>query len=103
MKAKVILYSDKSSEINNFLNKFYSNKSDLGKSTSWKKEFPNPVEITEFIAAFADNVQSFENLYEDYGLIILPDTYSDCGPSTRLVISCHGAGGTVETDDYSFL
>ena len=46
-----------------------------------------------------DNVQSFENLYEDYGLIILPDTYSDCGAATRLVIICHGAGGTVETDD----
>ena len=60
MKAKVILYSDKSNEINNFLNKFYSNNSDHGESTSWKKEFPNPVEITEFIAAFADNSNSFD-------------------------------------------
>ena len=60
MKAKVILYSDKSNEINNFLNKFYSNKSDHGNSTSWQKEFPNPVEITEFIAAFADNKNSFD-------------------------------------------
>jgi len=60
MKAKVILYSEKSDEINNFLNKFYSNKSDHGESTSWKKEFPNPVEITEFIAAFADNINSFD-------------------------------------------
>jgi len=60
MKAKVILYSEKSDEINNFLNKFYSNKSDHGESTSWKKEFPNPVEITEFIAAFADNSHSFD-------------------------------------------
>ena len=59
MKAKVILFSDKYGEINNFLNKFYSNKSEQGKSTSWKKEFPNPVEITEFIAAFADNIHSF--------------------------------------------
>ena len=60
MKAKVILLSNQSSEINNFLNKFYSNKSDHGTSTSWKKEFPNPVEITEFIAAFADNSHSFD-------------------------------------------
>jgi len=60
MKAKVILVSDKSEEINNFLNKFYSTKSDHGDSTSWKKEFPNPVEITEFIAAFADNSHSFD-------------------------------------------
>lgn len=60
MKAKVILYSDNSNEISNFLNKFYSNKSNHGESTSWKKEFPNPVEITEFIAAFADNINSFD-------------------------------------------
>ena len=60
MKAKVILFSNKSNEITDFLNKFYSNKSNLGNSTSWKKEFPNPVEITEFIAAFADNIQSFD-------------------------------------------
>ena len=59
MKAKVILFSNKSTEITDFLNKFYSNKSDHGKSKSWKKEFPNPVEITEFIAAFADNSTSF--------------------------------------------
>jgi len=55
MKAKVILFSGKSDEINNFLNKFYSTKSDHSDSTSWQKEFPNPVEITEFIAAFTDN------------------------------------------------
>ncbi|MBQ2835597.1 MAG: hypothetical protein IJE68_02025 [Clostridia bacterium] len=60
MKAKVILFSGKSDEINNFLNKFYSTKSDHGDSTSWQKEFPNPVEITEFIAAFADNSNSFD-------------------------------------------
>ena len=60
MKAKVILFSNKSNEITDFLNKFYSNKSEHGNSTSWKKEFPNPVEITEFIAAFADNSNLFD-------------------------------------------
>lgn len=60
MKAKVILFSSKSNEINNFLNKFYSNKSSHSESTSWQKEFLNPVEITEFIAAFADNSNSLD-------------------------------------------
>ena len=41
----------------------------------------------------------FENLYEDHGLIILPEQYSEEGRPTRLVINCHGAGGTVATDD----
>ena len=77
MKAKVILFSGKSDEINNFLNKFYSTKSDHSDSTSWQKEFPNPVEITEFIAAFADNSHSFDlvmwiSLDEDVFIKISP-------------------------------
>ena len=38
-------------------------------------------------------------IYNDYGLLMLPDTYSDDGAPTRLVICCHGAGGSVNTDD----
>jgi len=77
MKAKVILYSNNSNEITNFLNKFYSNTSNHGESTSWKKEFPNPVDITEFIAAFADNINSFDltmwiSLDEDVFIKISP-------------------------------
>lgn len=64
MKAKIILFSNKSGEIDNFLNKFYSNESniesDICNSLSWQKEFLNPVEITEFIAAFVDNSSSFD-------------------------------------------
>ena len=37
--------------------------------------------------------------YADCGFIVLPDSYSEEGEATRLVISCHGAGGTVTTDD----
>lgn len=46
-----------------------------------------------------DKLQDTEQLYEDYGFIILPDTYSENGSATRMVINCHGAGGTVSTDD----
>lgn len=46
-----------------------------------------------------DKVQDFEKLYEDDGFIIFPDSYTENGAPTRLVISCHGAGGTVTTDD----
>lgn len=38
-------------------------------------------------------------IYNDYGMLMLPDSYSDDGAPTRLVISCHGAGGSVDTDD----
>ncbi len=64
MKAKIILLGSNPDEINNFLNKFYSNESniesDMCHSLSWQKEFLNPVEITEFIAAFVDNSSSFD-------------------------------------------
>ena len=46
-----------------------------------------------------DCLQDCELIYEDNGFIILPDTYSETGTPTRLVINCHGAGGTVTTND----
>ena len=39
------------------------------------------------------------DIYYDYGMIVLPDNYTETGKPTRLVISCHGAGGTVTTND----
>jgi len=46
-----------------------------------------------------DKQQAFEELYDDLGFIMLPDSYTENGTPTRLVINCHGAGGTVTTDD----
>lgn len=46
-----------------------------------------------------DKLQDFERLYEDSGFIILPESYTENGEKTRLVINCHGAGGTVSTND----
>jgi len=46
-----------------------------------------------------DRQQDFEEIYTDNGFIILPDNYCENGEATRLVINCHGAGGTVTTDD----
>ena len=40
-----------------------------------------------------------EWICEDRGCLLLPDSYAETGAPTRLVISCHGAGGTVTTDD----
>ena len=49
--------------------------------------------------AVTDTLQDREELYEDLGCLLLPESYTDTGAPTRLVISCHGAGGTVTTDD----
>lgn len=40
-----------------------------------------------------------KNVHLDHGLLMLPDTYTEDGAPTRLVINCHGAGGTVATND----
>lgn len=41
---------------------------------------------------FADDYQP----YTDYGVLIFPDSYTDKGKKTRLVISAHGGGGKVD-------
>lgn len=45
------------------------------------------------------SVQDREEIYDDHGFIILPDSYTDNGAPTRMVICCHGAGGSVSVND----
>ena len=77
MVAKVILFSNKNGEIDNFLSKFYSSHLSTKDSFSWKKDFPNPIEISEIIAAFSDNIPYFDidmwiSLDEDIFIKISP-------------------------------
>lgn len=59
MNAKVILLSKKDGDIQKFLNKFLNKKIELEKSNIWQKDFSNPIEISEIVAAFIDNIHSF--------------------------------------------
>ena len=78
MPAKIILFSYKYGEINNFLNKFYSKDLNLENSLSWQQDFSNPVDITEFIAAFVDNINSFSiNMW----ITLDEDVYIKISPS----------------------
>lgn len=61
--------------------------------------FKISVNCAGFSCESSETLQDSEQIYEDLGMIALPETYSETGAPTRLVISCHGAGGTVETDD----
>ena len=61
--------------------------------------FKVAVNCADFSCECADFVQDGMQIHEDCGMIALPETYSETGEATRMVISCHGAGGTVETDD----
>ena len=57
------------------------------------------VNCADFSCQSSNEVQDREQIYYDYGMIAFPDSYSENGKATRLVICCHGAGGTVSTDD----
>ncbi len=46
-----------------------------------------------------DQLQDKEVLYEDHGFIMLPDSYTETGEATRMVINCHGAGGAISAYD----
>lgn len=82
MKAKLILFSNSDNEINDFLNKFYScTTSDY--TTVWKKEFTNPVEISEFIAAYVDNNSLFN--FEMW-LSLDKDVFIKISPSNSNII-----------------
>lgn len=77
MIAKVLLFSHLNGEINSFLSKFYNTNLNIEDLLSWQKDFSNPVDISEIIAAFVDNFKSFKvnmwiSLDEDIYIKISP-------------------------------
>lgn len=62
--------------------------------------FLTPVNVTkQNISDNTLNLQDGQSIDYDNSVLILPDTYTDNGEATRLIICCHGAGGTVSSDD----
>lgn len=59
MKSKVILISKENGEIENFLEKYSNKKIELDNPLIWNEDFSNPIEISEIIATFVDNVHDF--------------------------------------------
>ena len=53
------LYSQKKGEINRFLSKYYNTDIGLHENFTWEKEYQNPVEISELIGIYIDNIDSF--------------------------------------------
>ena len=59
MKSKVILISKENGEIENFLEKYANKKIELDNPLIWNEDFSNPIEISEIIATFVDNIHDF--------------------------------------------
>ena len=60
MIAKVKFQSHKKGELDRFLSEFYNTNLDIEDKTYWEKEYKNPIEISDIIGAFIDNIESFD-------------------------------------------
>lgn len=55
----VTILSENTNEIEEFLNKFYSQNITLTDNYFWEKKFENPVDMIEIISTFIDNNDKF--------------------------------------------
>ena len=59
MYVTVNLYSQKKGELNKFLSKFYNTNLEIYQELTWKKEYSNPIELTEIVGVFLDNMEDY--------------------------------------------
>jgi len=56
----VNIYSNKKGEINKFLSTFYNINLNIENDLKWKREFKNPIEISEIVGAYVDNIEKYD-------------------------------------------
>ena len=55
----VNIFSKIPGEVNKFLSHFYNTNLSLDTALSWNKNYANPIEITEIIGTFIDNIDHY--------------------------------------------
>ena len=60
INAVLELFSAKKGEINKFLSKFYNTNLNINDKLKFKKDYFNPIELTEIIGVFIDNSDDYE-------------------------------------------
>lgn len=60
MIAKIKFKSNKKGELDKFLSKFYNTNLNIYDNTIWEKDYQNPIEISDVIGAFIDNIENFD-------------------------------------------
>ncbi len=60
MFSTVNLFSEKSGEIEKFLNLFFNKKININNKLYWQKEYTNPIDMIDIISTFVDNSEKFE-------------------------------------------
>ena len=59
MYAQVRLQSKQKGELNRFLSEFYDTNLEIENETKWVKQYKNPVEITDLIGVYIDNIDKY--------------------------------------------
>ena len=59
LSAVVNLYSDKSGEIQRFINKYLNEENNLCNELKWEKVYENPVDISDIIGIFIENIDKY--------------------------------------------
>lgn len=59
MLVTVKLRSQKKGEIDKFLSKFYNTNLNIFDKLTWEKEYKNPIELSDIVAAFIDNIENY--------------------------------------------
>lgn len=57
--VSVNLYSENSKELEKFLSSFYNSSFNINNDLNWEHKYENPIEITEIIGTFIDNLEDF--------------------------------------------
>lgn len=60
MLVTVKLRSQKKGEIDKFLSKFYNTNLNIYNDLVWEKEYKNPIEISDIVGAFIDNLDTYD-------------------------------------------
>ena len=60
MLVTLKLRSKKRNEINKFLSSFYNTNMEISEKMIWTKEYQNPVEVSEIIGVYIDNIDSYD-------------------------------------------
>jgi len=82
MNAIVRLYSKIDGQISSFLSHYYKKEIKLNNDLLWEKEFENPIEIADIIAALIENKDEYKvnmwiSLDEDLFINITPNNADD--------------------------
>ncbi len=58
--VSVNLYSENPKELEKFLSSFYNSSFNMNNDLCWEHKYENPIEITEIIGTFIDNLEDFK-------------------------------------------